>query len=67
MEVVFGASAPPLHEQVGVEPNVLAREQAEHDAIVRLAVAGYLSESTKERFYRRLVRRIAERLQEGWK
>lgn len=53
IEVQFGAMAPRLHDQVGLEAGDLALEQRLADAVVLCAVQGVLTEAEKSRAFKR--------------
>ncbi len=64
IEVVYGALAPPLHEQLGVAEEKVATEQRLAEAITLLAVQGMLTGKERENARRRLTKRIGRALRE---
>lgn len=60
MEIVFGALAPSLIEQLAghVDATTLAILDADADAITRLYVRGYLAPSVADRARKKLVKEI---------
>lgn len=61
--LVFGAMAQPLHQQVGCKKITVSSQQADADAITRLAVRGLLTNSETRRARIRLlvdIRRTVE-------
>jgi hypothetical protein len=60
--VVFGALAPPLHEQLCADHGLLHRDQRDADAISRMGITGLLTEAETRRIRMRLLKRIAARL-----
>ena len=64
IEVAFGALAPRLHDQVGLEAGDLAIEQRMADAVVLCAVQGVLTQAEKNRAFKRIFKRIQKRVEE---
>lgn len=56
--LIFGATAPPLHEQLGVSKALAKSWQQDADAITRLKVRGLLGEGEARTARQRLVRSI---------
>jgi hypothetical protein len=66
IEIVFGAMAPPILDQLraqGIRASILSsvdalQFQKDADAVVRLAVRGILPENAKRAAHRRILRRM---------
>lgn len=62
MTIVFGAMAPPLHEQLGIQARRCGILQKDADAIVRLKIRGLIGDATARNAERRLMRDILKLL-----
>lgn len=68
LNLVFGALAPHLDEQlrgqgIAISPGWIGKYQGHADAIVRLAVAGLITDSEKRRARQRLMKKIVKSLE----
>ena len=61
ISIAFGALCRPLYVQLGVPAALVKDDQADADAIARLAVRGLLSEAEKDRAHRRLAARLIKK------
>ncbi len=65
VDILVGALADPLHEQIGVPPEVTAEFQQATDMAVHLRVGGYLTDSCYDTAIKRIHRALAKALNEG--
>ena len=65
VSIEFGALAPPLAEQLGIEADRLEHLQWSCDAVTRLAINGLLTEAEKDKVRMRLIKRIAKLVRES--
>jgi len=68
-QLAFGAISAPLATQLidqdlNFNDDELAHFQADHDAIVRLKVRGYVSDTIRDNLYNKLHKRITKHVQE---
>ncbi len=61
MEYRIGAMAPPLHEQIGSEPELVKIEQKAVDSINYLRIHGFLTAAESERGVRRVLKSLEKR------
>ena len=59
MDIIFGAMAAPLHEQLDIASDLLALEQRLADAIVLCSVHSILTSHQSSSARKRLVKRIS--------
>ena len=59
MELVFGAMAPKLHEQIGCEPEKVEQFQKDLDAINRLRIRGMLNHSEVKKAELRVIKKLS--------
>lgn len=64
MELRFGALSPPLHKQIGCEPDDLEFEQKMADGIALCNIHGILTDREAHNARKRIVKRISRKAKE---